>query len=144
MSVCVCGALLEIRDARDEKTADSAAFHPAVQMGNGRFAPSGKSAGVGNAHSTNTHSATSERRSWKSLPSDDLCGVCASNARDLQMSPAGFEPTTYGLKVPGKAPQYSGSALAQCDPELQRLIDSWPRLSPQLRDAIYRLIAAID
>jgi integrase len=34
----------------------------------------------------------------KSKRRTDLRAVCASGACDLQMSPAGFEPTTYGLK----------------------------------------------
>jgi hypothetical protein len=35
----------------------------------------------------------------KSMSADELCNGVQPNACDLQMSPAGLEPTTYGLKV---------------------------------------------
>ena len=35
----------------------------------------------------------------KALPQNDLRATCASDACDPQLSPAGLEPTTYGLKV---------------------------------------------
>lgn len=60
------------------------------------------------------------------------------------MSSARLEPTTYGIRVPGKAPQSSETEDAQYDPELQRLDDRWPRLSAELRVAIFGMIDAIE
>ena len=66
------------------------------------------------------------------------------------MSPAGLEPTTYGLKVPERSDAtslvYSSSAGGQEGAhytlELTRLIDEWPRYSCAKRAAILALANA--
>jgi hypothetical protein len=61
---------------------------------------------------------------------------------DLRMSPAGLEPTTYGLKVPKRLEQSITFDWAQYSPELQHLIDGWPSFSPAKRAAILALVGA--
>ncbi len=58
-----------------------------------------QNADSGKSHASDAHSVVPTHRLRKSLPCDDLRGECALPARELQMSPAGVEPTTYGLKV---------------------------------------------
>jgi hypothetical protein len=66
------------------------------------------------------------------------------------LSPAGFEPTTYGLKVPerdrattdrqrGSDPASNG---AHYNSELQRLVDAWPQFSAAKRAAILAIAEA--
>jgi len=71
----------------------------------------------------------------------------------LQMSPAGLEPTTHGLKVPERPDATSlpsdgcagGQEGARDNSELTRLIDEWPQYSPAKQAAILALAgAAID
>jgi len=69
-------------------------------------------------------------------------GLHASDTHETRetMSPAGFEPTTYGLKVPEKRQQSSTFEQAQCTSDLRRLIQSWPRLSVRQRAAVVELV----
>ena len=56
------------------------------------------------------------------------------------MSPAGLEPTTYGLKVLEGRNRSSISEKAQCaDPQLVRFINDWPHYSAAKRAAILAL-----
>ena len=60
------------------------------------------------------------------------------------MSPAGLEPTTYGLKVPERDhATYDGARGSDCDSrgahynsDLQRLIEAWPTFSAAKRAAL--------
>jgi hypothetical protein len=59
-----------------------------------------------------------------------------------EMSPAGFEPTTYGLKVPITCDQYIIFEQAHESTELIGLIERWPQFSAAKRAAILALIEA--
>jgi hypothetical protein len=62
-----------------------------------------------------------------------------------KLSPAGLEPTTYGLKVPEKDERTSTLDQAQCASDLARLIMAWPSFSIAKRTAIQALVdAAIE
>jgi hypothetical protein len=58
-----------------------------------------RNAGNCESHAAGTQLSGCDQKPRKSLPRSDLRATCASVTCDLQMSPAGFEPTTYGLKV---------------------------------------------
>jgi hypothetical protein len=66
-----------------------------------------------------------------------------SAACDLQLSPAGLEPTTYGLKVPVLSDHCSTFEKAHESADLQQVVAAWPRLSPSLRAAIVQLIESL-
>jgi hypothetical protein len=58
------------------------------------------------------------------------------------MSPAGLEPTTYGLKVPENDERTGIFEQAQYNLELAGLVQSWPKFSLAKRAAIQALIEA--
>lgn len=61
----------------------------------------------------------------------------------IQLSPAGFEPTTYGLKVPERGDLYSISDEAhETDSGLAQIVASWPSFSQAKRSALLAIVAA--
>jgi|tagenome__1003787_1003787.scaffolds.fasta_scaffold20904416_2 hypothetical protein len=59
------------------------------------------------------------------------------------LSPAGLEPTTYGLKVPKNYGRKSTFEKAQCAPDLAQLIAAWPSFSTATRRAIQAVVDAV-
>ncbi len=60
-----------------------------------------------------------------------------------KMSPAGFEPTTYGLKVPGRSNTSSGFQKAhETDAQLADLVNGWASFSLTKRAAILAIANA--
>ena len=60
----------------------------------------------------------------------------------VSLSLAGLEPTTYRLRVPELRDASSIFLEAQCDADLQRVIDGWRRFSQAKRAAISALVDA--
>jgi hypothetical protein len=68
----------------------------------------------------------------------------AKHAEPLKiMSPAGLEPTTYGLKVPESSDPCSVFTKAHCaDPQLARIVKDWPNYSSAKKSSICAIAAA--
>ncbi len=82
------------------------------------------------------------------MPRNDLRGGRVPDARDLQLSSAGLEPTTYGLKVPrqddvtscGRGDKGAATEGAQYTPWLEQLSIAEPNLSDEQQRFILAVV----